>query len=100
VPGVLDAETIGCLARFITGPLNVLARAGIPPVAELARLGVARISVGSGPMLAVLARLRRIAREILTAGTFLAMTEDAIPYAEMNSLIKTPVAQDHTLPSS
>jgi len=88
VPGVQDSETIGHLARSITGPLNILARAGIPPLSELARLGVARVSVGSGPMLAALGRLRRIAGELLATGTFVAMTEDAISYAEMNELLK------------
>jgi len=88
VPGVQNAETIGHLARSIAGPLNILARAGTPPISELARLGVARVSVGSGPMLAALGRLRRIAGELLETGTFLAMTEDAISYAEMNDLLK------------
>src|SRR5262249_3835632 len=88
VPGVQTAETIGPLARSINGPLNILARAGIPSIAELARLGVARVSVGSGPMLAALGRLRRIAAEILESGTINAMIDDAIPYAEMNDLLK------------
>ena len=78
VPGVQDSATIAQLARSIAGPLNILARAGTPPIPELARLGVARVSVGSGPMLAALGRLRRIAGELLGPGTFTAMTEDTI----------------------
>jgi len=89
VPGVQDSETIGHLARSIAGPLNILARAGTPPISELARLGVARVSVGSGPMLAALGRLRRIIAELLGTGTFAAMTEESISYAEMNDLLKT-----------
>ncbi len=92
VPGVQDSEMIGKLARSIAGPLNTLARAGTPPVSELARLRVARLSVGSGPMLAALGRLRRIAAELLATGTFMAMTEDAISYAEMNDLLKATLA--------
>jgi 2-methylisocitrate lyase-like PEP mutase family enzyme len=99
VPGVQDGDTIGCLARSITGPLNVLARAGIPPVSDLARLGVARVSVGSGPMLATLGRLRRIARELLETGTYVSMTEDAISYAEMNELLKATPSQEEKLTS-
>ena len=86
VPGVQDSVTIAQLARSITGPLNILARAS-SPIPELARLGVARVSVGSGPMLAALGRLRRIAGELLGPGTFTAMTEDTIPYAELNELL-------------
>jgi 2-methylisocitrate lyase-like PEP mutase family enzyme len=87
VPGVEDAPTIGELARSITGPLNVLGRAGSPPVAELARLGVARLSLGSGPMLAALGRLRRIAREVMNTGSLTAMAEDMITYRELDDLI-------------
>jgi 2-methylisocitrate lyase-like PEP mutase family enzyme len=88
VPGVQDSETIGRLARSIAGPLNVLARAGIPSLSELARLGVARVSVGSGPMLAALGHLRRITAELIGTGTFTAMTEEAISYPEMDDLLK------------
>jgi len=94
VPGVQDSETIGHLARSISGPLNNLARAGIPSISELAGLGVARVSVGSGPMLAALGRLRRIAGELLRMGTFTAMTEDAISYAEMNDLLIATFASE------
>jgi 2-methylisocitrate lyase-like PEP mutase family enzyme len=94
VPGVVDAATIGHLARSIAGPLNVLARAGIPPVSELAQLGVARVSVGSGPMLAAMGQLRRIMCEIQETGSFAAMTDGAITYAEMNDLLKSTSAPD------
>jgi len=90
VPGVQDSATIAQLARSIAGPLNVLARAGMPAVPDLAKLGVARVSVGSGPMLATLSRLRRIAGELLGSGTFTAMTEDTIPYIELNKLMMIP----------
>jgi 2-methylisocitrate lyase-like PEP mutase family enzyme len=87
VPGVRDAETIGRLARAINGPLNVLAGPGMPPVAELGRLGVVRVSVGSGPMTATLTLVRRIAQELKGTGTYSAFTEGAVPYAEWNRLM-------------
>jgi 2-methylisocitrate lyase-like PEP mutase family enzyme len=93
VPGVQDTATISHLAQSIAGPLNVLARAGIPSIPELAALGVARLSLGSGPMLAALGRLRRIAGEVLGPGTFAAMTEDAIPYAELNALLMSAIPE-------
>jgi 2-methylisocitrate lyase-like PEP mutase family enzyme len=86
VPGVADEETIGRLVRAIEGPVNILAGPGSPPVASLARLGVARVSLGSGPMRATLGFLRRIARELLEGGTYAAIGSDAIPYAEANGL--------------
>src|SRR5439155_11332529 len=45
VPGVTDADTISRLVEGIAGPVNILAGPGAPSVAELADLGVARISV-------------------------------------------------------
>jgi 2-methylisocitrate lyase-like PEP mutase family enzyme len=55
VPGVRDRRTIAALVTGMGGPVNILAVKGTPPVAELQSLGVARVSVGSGPMRATLA---------------------------------------------
>jgi hypothetical protein len=44
-------------------------------------------------MLAALGRLRRIAQELLGPGTFTAMTEDTIPYAELNALLLAAVPE-------
>ena len=87
-PGVKDRETIAALARGVGGPLNILATVGTPPIAELQQLGVARVSVGSGPMRATLAFLSRMAREIHDQGIFNLMTEGAIPYADANRLFQ------------
>ncbi|GAA1770965.1 isocitrate lyase/PEP mutase family protein [Agromyces humatus] len=46
VPGVLAPATVSALTASIAAPLNVLVQQRIP-VAELARLGVARVSTGS-----------------------------------------------------
>ena len=85
-PGVKDKETIAQLARGIAGPLNILAVAGTPPVAELQQLGVARVSVGSGPMRGTLGFLGRMARQFREEGVFTLMTEGALPYADANRL--------------
>jgi 2-methylisocitrate lyase-like PEP mutase family enzyme len=85
-PGLKDAETIGRLAKAVECPLNILAAPGSPSIPELAVLGVARVSVGSGPMRATLGLLRRLAEELKTSGTYKAM-EEAVPYAEVNKLL-------------
>ena len=87
-PGVKDKEMIGQLARAVAGPLNILATAGTPPVAELQQLGVARVSVGSGPMRATLGFLGRMARELRDEGVFTLMTEGALSYADANRLFR------------
>ena len=86
VPGVHDPETIGRLTKAVNGPLNILATAGAPPIAELERLGVRRVSVGSGPMRASMGLTQRIAKELKEHGTFASMTEGAMPYLEANQL--------------
>jgi 2-methylisocitrate lyase-like PEP mutase family enzyme len=85
-PGLKDAETIGKLAKAVECPLNVLAGPGSPSIPELAALGVARVSVGSGPMRATLGLLRRISEELRTSGTYSTM-DGALPYAEANKLL-------------
>ena len=86
VPGVRDKETVAQLVSGVRGPLNILATAGTPPLAELEKLGVARVSVGSGPMRATLGLVSRIARQLRDEGTFSLMTEGAMTYADANRL--------------
>lgn len=87
VPGVRDAETIGHLSKAVHGPLNILAVAGTPPVAELQRLGVARVSVGSGPMRATLGLVDRIAKELREQGTYTLIGEGQLSHAEVNQML-------------
>lgn len=86
-PGVRDAETIEKLVQGVKGPLNILAVAGTPPIGELQRMGVARVSIGSGAMRSTLGLTRRIAKELLEQGTYSAMVEGAISYAEVNGML-------------
>lgn len=86
VPGVRDVETIAALAREIAGPLNILAVPGIPPAAELARLGVARVSVGSGIARTALTLARRAAQEMCEKGTF-SFLDGSLTHAEVNALV-------------
>lgn len=86
VPGVTDPGTIRALAAEIPVPLNVMAGPGAPSVAELGRLGVARVSLGSGVAQAAYAAARRGVRELLDGGTYEALAE-AVPYPEMQGLL-------------
>lgn len=85
-PGLKEAETIGRLVKDLQCPLNILAVSGSPSIPELEKLGVTRVSLGSGPMRATLGLLRRMAEELKTAGTYSALDE-AVPYAEVNKLL-------------
>ncbi|MDP8982758.1 MAG: isocitrate lyase/phosphoenolpyruvate mutase family protein [Acidobacteriota bacterium] len=84
VPGVRDEETIGELVAALQFPLNILAGPGTPPVSRLQELGVARVSLGSGPMRATLGLMRHIAEEFRDSGTYTQILQGAIPYGETN----------------
>jgi 2-methylisocitrate lyase-like PEP mutase family enzyme len=86
VPGLRDAAIIGRLVKDLKCPLNILAGPGSPPVPELQKLGVARVSLGSGPMRAALGLLRRIAEELKGAGSYKNL-EDAISFADVNRMM-------------
>lgn len=67
-------------------PVNILAGPGVPSIPELAKLGIKRVSYGSGPHRAAMGLLRRMAEEARTSGTYQALTEGAVPYEEINGL--------------
>jgi 2-methylisocitrate lyase-like PEP mutase family enzyme len=85
-PGIRDAEIIGRLVRDLKFPLNILAVPGAPVISDLERLGVTRVSIGSGAMRATLGLTRRLAQELKDCGTYSAM-ENAIPYDEINRIM-------------
>ncbi|MEV7773103.1 isocitrate lyase/phosphoenolpyruvate mutase family protein [Kitasatospora sp. NPDC086791] len=84
-PGVADPETIAALVAAVPAPLNVLAGPGSPSVAELAKLGVARISLGPGLAKAAYAAVRRAAEEVYASGTYTAL-DGGLTYPELNGL--------------
>jgi 2-methylisocitrate lyase-like PEP mutase family enzyme len=86
-PGLRDAETIAKLVRALNGPLNILITTGAPTLRELEKMGVARASAGSGVMRATLGLTRRIAKEMMEAGTYTAMLDGAVPFAQMNEML-------------
>jgi 2-methylisocitrate lyase-like PEP mutase family enzyme len=69
-PGAGTADEIRSIVSSVDRPVNVLALPNVPPVAELAALGVRRISVGSGFNLIALSATIDAARELLEQGTY------------------------------
>jgi 2-methylisocitrate lyase-like PEP mutase family enzyme len=69
-PGLSDIGDIRRVVAEVDRPVNVLARAGLAPVAELAEAGVARISVGGAFSQVALAAVVAAGRELLDHGTY------------------------------
>jgi 2-methylisocitrate lyase-like PEP mutase family enzyme len=88
VPGLCDPGAIIALLRESPGAFNVVVRNGLPPAAELERLGVARLSFGPWPYRAALGQLRRMVEELRAAGTYAAALEGAPTAAEINRLLR------------
>lgn len=86
VPGLRKMEQISAVVEALRAPLNILAGLNVPSIPELGKLGVKRVSFGSGPARATMGLLQRILKEATTSGTYKSMTEGAVSYDEMNSL--------------
>jgi len=89
-PGLITAEDIRAVCAAVSKPVNVImGRKGSPfSVADLAAMGVRRISVGSALHRAALGAFLRGAREIREQGTF-GFAEDAISSAERDGFLVT-----------
>ncbi len=91
-PGVSEPSAIAEIVRAVAPrPVNVLV-AGFNSelsLAQLADLGVRRVSVGSGLALAAWGAFARAARDIANAGIFRGLGEGAA-FAELNGLFTSP----------
>ena len=69
-PGISTREQIQAVVAAVDVPVNVLAVPGTPPIAELAELGVRRVSVGGSFAFHAYAALADVAVELLHHGTY------------------------------
>lgn len=69
-PGVHTAADIRAVVTSVDRPVNVLVFASSPPLAELAELGVSRVSVGGSFAWSAYAAVAAAATELRDAGTY------------------------------
>jgi 2-methylisocitrate lyase-like PEP mutase family enzyme len=84
-PFTADPVVIGRLVKAVDGPLNIILQPTIT-VAEMAKLGVARISLGGHVARAALAVARRAARELKERGTA-EFAREGLDYRELQKLM-------------
>jgi len=84
--GLVDARQITAYVETLDFPINVMVRKGLPPVPELQRLGVARVSFGPSASYAAMGLLKRASREVLENGTYQTLVDGAITFDELNRL--------------
>jgi methylisocitrate lyase len=89
-PGIRSAGDIAAVVAAVAPkPVNVLVGADFTTVAELAALGVRRISLGGALARAAWAGFLDAAREIAGHGTFAALGR-AVPFAEIDGRFRRP----------
>lgn len=86
VPALTQPDAIHTIAAATPLPLNVLAWRGLPPAAELAPLGVRRLSAGSGIPQALWGRAAALAKAFLDEGASGPLAEGAMSHPEINAL--------------
>lgn len=83
--GLGDRTALAALVQALDAPINVAAAAGMPDLAELARLGIARVSTATQLATLALGAADRAARMMLEAGSFDALAAD-FTYADAQRL--------------
>jgi 2-methylisocitrate lyase-like PEP mutase family enzyme len=87
-PGVRSMSDVSAIVNAVAPkPVNVLVSTDFTTVAQLAELGVRRISVGGALARAAWTGFLTAAREIANSGTFAALARN-IPVPEMNKLFQ------------
>ena len=86
-PGLYDRDTIAKLVKAVDTPLNILANPACPPLAELEKIGVARVSAGSGIMRAAMGTVQRIGKEMLEERSCDTMFAGATPFIELKRMM-------------
>jgi 2-methylisocitrate lyase-like PEP mutase family enzyme len=69
-PGMYGADVVRTIVESVDRPVNVLALPGTPSIAELAELGVKRVSLGSALAMVALAAVVDAATEFRDQGTY------------------------------
>ena len=84
--GLTGAESISRFVKALDFPTNVMVRKGLPPVQDLKRLGVARVSFGPSASYAAMGLLRRASKVVLKHGSYGTLVEGAVSFDELNAL--------------
>jgi 2-methylisocitrate lyase-like PEP mutase family enzyme len=88
-PGLASKDEIAAVVSSVDRPLNVLMGTGGVglDLAELSRIGVKRVSVGSALARAALGAFLRAAQEMREHGTF-TFADEAVSYRDINAMFE------------
>jgi 2-methylisocitrate lyase-like PEP mutase family enzyme len=86
LPALSSPANIEEVVGTIRLPLNVMAVPGLADAATLGKLGVKRLSAGGGISQVVLGKTKALAQDFLQTGRSDTLSENALPYSEIQSL--------------
>ncbi|SAK91529.1 PEP phosphonomutase [Caballeronia pedi] len=86
LPALVQPSDIKAIVGAIRLPLNVMALPGLADAATLGKLGVRRLSAGSGIAQAVLGRTKAMAADFLAHGRSETLDDQPLPYSELQHL--------------
>lgn len=86
LPAISQPEQIEAVVRGVSIPLNVMAVPGLADAEELGRLGVRRLSAGSGISQAVWKHAGSLVQEFLQTGRSRAVTSELMGYGQLQGL--------------
>lgn len=87
--GVADSDVIATLCATIKAPINIGARAGLPSLAELERLGVARVSTATRLATVAFASASAAAERLQRTGNFDGLNT-SLDYESIQHLFASP----------
>ncbi|WP_426700264.1 isocitrate lyase/PEP mutase family protein [Rhodanobacter sp. Col0626] len=86
VPGLCDPSEIAAVVEGAGMPVNVMAWPGLASAAELGRLGVRRLSAGSGISQMLWGQAEKLAKDFLATSDSGSMSEGSMPYSQLQAL--------------
>ena len=89
VPGLLDEEQVKRLANEVDAPVNIVANPMFNDFDKIQQAGIKRLSIGSGAVRAVYAKLIDIASELYENNSLKSMLSHNFTYTEANDFFKS-----------
>lgn len=88
VPSLTEPGAIRAIVESTDLPVNLLARPGLPDAAELAKLGVRRLSAGSAIAAAAWQTVADLTKDFLATGNSAGVLKNNMPYGHLQNLFK------------
>src|SRR6202162_1968483 len=86
LPGIKEPADINAVVAEVLLPLNVMAWTGLADAAELGKVGVRRLSAGTGISQALWGRAQRLAKDFLETGRSDPLGDSSMPYPQLQGL--------------